>query len=160
MSGYRKFADAVGENSVWPSAPAKGPKTLKIGGRDFSRLGALAGGKAQIRNFADDPAWWRELLEERAAIREFDGGHRRVEAERLAWEDLEYQRHRLCGERVPSELCAGCLQAVDSTQALTLDDGCRVHLACVARYGRRWREAATAALSALGLRPPPPPSRR
>src|SRR5262245_8328500 len=30
---------------------------------------------------APDPAWWRELFEERAAIREHDGGLRRPDAE-------------------------------------------------------------------------------
>jgi hypothetical protein len=40
---------------------------------------------------------WRDLYEERAAIREFDGGYPRAEAERLAWGELEDHWHRLHG---------------------------------------------------------------
>jgi hypothetical protein len=159
MTGYRQFPTRFGENRVLPSAPAKAAKPAKDRGGNFSTLAALAGVDPQTRNFTDDTAWWRDLFEERAAIRQFDGGYSRAEAERLAWEDLEYCRHRFSGERIAPDLCAGCLQPVDPAPALTLDDGCRVHLACVARYGRRWREAASAALAALGLTRPPSPDR-
>src|ERR1051325_9482943 len=35
------------------------------------------------------PDWWRDEFEERAAIREFDGGYSRAEAERFAWGELQ-----------------------------------------------------------------------
>jgi len=101
----------------------------------------------------DHPGAWHDFLEERAALRQYDGRYSRGDAERLAWEELECHWHRLCGERVPRNLCAGCLRPIDTGEALDLDDGCRVHLACVTRYGRRWREAAARALATLGLRP-------
>jgi hypothetical protein len=154
MPGYRKFADRIGEKQDCAGTPAKAAKALKFGGRNLSAFAALAGVEAQARNFADDPAWWRDLLDERAAIRQFDGGYGHAEAERLAWEEIECLRHRLFGERVSRDLCAGCLQPIAPAQALALDHGCRVHLACVSRYGRRWREAAATALAALGLYPP------
>jgi hypothetical protein len=153
MLRYRKFADVVGENAVSGYPPAKAAKPAKARDPNFSTLAALAGPHPETRNFAEDPAWWRDQLEERAAIRQFDGGFSRAEAERLAWEDLQHCRHRLCGERISPDLCAGCRQPIDPARALTLDDGCAVHLGCVTRYGRRWREAAAAALAALGLRP-------
>jgi len=154
MSGYRKFADRDRENSESRPTPAKGAKPAKAQDRNFSTLAALAGPDRQTRKFADDPGWWRDLFEERAAIRQHDGRHSRAEAERLAWEELEHYWHRLFAERISPELCAGCLQQIDPAQGLALDDGCAVHLACVARYGRRWRQAAAAALGVLGLQPP------
>ena len=154
MTGYRKFADRAGENSDSTSAPAKAAKVAKIDTETLAALASLAEADRQTRKSADDPAWWRDWLEERAAIRQYDGGYSRFEAEHLAWQELECHQHRLCGERVSPELCAGCLQAIDPAQAVGLDDGCVVHLACVARYGRRWRKAASAALAALGLKPP------
>ncbi len=36
----------------------------------------------------------RELYEERAAIREYDGGMSRREAEKAAWEDVQAHRAR------------------------------------------------------------------
>jgi len=158
MIGYRKFADREGENRNSTSAPAKAPKVLKIRGHNFSDLAALAEADRQTRKVADDPALWRDLFEERAAIRQYDGGYGRVEAERLAWEELQHYRHRLCGARISPEFCAGCLQPIDPARALALDDGCVVHLSCVARYGRAWRKAAGTALAALGLEPPASPT--
>jgi hypothetical protein len=34
-----------------------------------------------------DPGFWRELHEERVAVRQYNGGYRRDEAEGLAWGD-------------------------------------------------------------------------
>jgi hypothetical protein len=158
MSGYRKFADRDGENSESTSHAAKAAKVAKersgLPPKTLASLAALAGSGRQTRKLADDPGWWRDLFEERAAIRQHDGACSRAEAERLAWEELEHRWHRLFGERTFPELCAGCLQSLDRVQGLALDDGCVVHLACVARYGRRWRQAAATALSAIGLQPP------
>src|SRR5437879_2863956 len=54
---------------------------------------------------ADHPGAWHDFLEERAALRQYEGRYSRGDAERLAWEDLECHWHRLCGERVPRNLC-------------------------------------------------------
>jgi hypothetical protein len=44
---------------------------------------------SRSENADGGPEFWRELHEERAAIRQFDGGYRRDEAERLAWGELQ-----------------------------------------------------------------------
>jgi hypothetical protein len=101
---------------------------------------------------------WRALFEERAGIREFDGGYTRNEAEALAWGEIENRWHLKHGERVPRDLCAGCRRPIGSTDVLDLIDGNRVHIAasqdCLIRHGNRWRANATRALLALGLQPP------
>jgi hypothetical protein len=102
-----------------------------------------------------DPASWRDLFEERAAIRQFDGGCSRADAERLAWGELQTRWLMTHGERVPRHLCAGCRRPVGDADALDLIDGNRVHDAaghdCLIRWGERWRGAATRALVAMGL---------
>jgi hypothetical protein len=105
---------------------------------------------------ASDPAFWRDLFEERAAILQYDGTRSRAEAEQLAWGELQNRWHLAHhGERVPRHLCAGCRRPIDEAPALDLIDGCRVHDAaghdCVIRWGERWRGAATRALVAMGL---------
>jgi hypothetical protein len=101
---------------------------------------------------------WHDLYEERAVIREYDGGCSRAEAERLAWGELQSRWHIENGERVPRDLCAGCRKPIGNARALDLIDGNRVHLddqnVCLIRHGNRWRAVARRALAALGLRPP------
>jgi hypothetical protein len=41
----------------------------------------------------DASSWWRDIFEERAAIREFNGQRSRAEAEALAWSELETRWH-------------------------------------------------------------------
>jgi hypothetical protein len=58
---------------------------------------------------------------------------------------------------MPEWQCAGCGEPVGGFPALTLSDCARVHferLDCLIRHGERWRSAATAALVAMGLKPP------
>jgi hypothetical protein len=101
---------------------------------------------------------WRDRYEERAAIRQFDGGYTREEAERLAWSEIEDQWHLAHGERVPYDLCAGCRRSIGFAKALDLMDGNRAHHdienACLIRHGERWRVAATRGLEALGMQAP------
>jgi hypothetical protein len=103
-----------------------------------------------------DPAFWRNLFEERAAIRESLYG--RAAAARLAWGSLQNRWHLALGERVPPDRCAGCRRPIGGAEALDLIDGNRVHDVaghdCLIRHGERWRSAATLALVAMGLRPP------
>lgn len=56
---------------------------------------------------AADPAWWRGFSEERAAIRETDGGRRREEAAGLAFADVILKWHQRYGVRPNSRRCAG-----------------------------------------------------
>jgi hypothetical protein len=106
-----------------------------------------------------DPTSWSDLYEERAAHRQFDGGNPRVEAELLAWRDIEWRWHLAHRERASAEVCAGCDQLIRADEALDLIDGARVHMRgcrCRIAYEQRWRRAATNALAALGLQPPGP----
>jgi hypothetical protein len=106
---------------------------------------------------AADRVRWRDMYEERAAIRQYDGGYPRAEAERLAWGAMENRWHLEHGERVPRDICAGCRRAVGEAEALDLIDGDRVHMKgyrCRTAYEERWRSAATTALIVLGLQPP------
>jgi hypothetical protein len=100
---------------------------------------------------------WLALYEERAAHREFDGGHTRPEAEKLAWSEMQNRWHAEHGERVPPHLCAGCRRPIGSAEVIDMIDGTRVHITdkdCLIRYGTHWRLAATRALIVLGLKPP------
>jgi hypothetical protein len=101
---------------------------------------------------------WRDLYEERAAIREYDGGYSRPEAERLAWGEIQNRWHAQHRGPARPEICGGCRQPIGEAKALDLIDGDRVHVdtanACLIRYGITWRTEATRALMALGLMPP------
>jgi hypothetical protein len=106
-----------------------------------------------------DPTIWSDLYEERAAHRQFDGDHPRVEAELLAWREIEWRWHFAHRGQVPAEVCEGCGQLVGADEALDLVDGARVHMKghrCRIAYEHRWRRAASSALVALGLQPPGP----
>jgi hypothetical protein len=108
-----------------------------------------------------DPAWWHDFAEERAAIREIDGGYPREEAEGLAFGDVILEWHHRYGVRPASHRCAGCDDELTGEAGLVLSDGARVHLDdmrgvdCAIAYGLKWRGAAVAALRALGVDPPP-----
>lgn len=105
-----------------------------------------------------EAAWWRRHF----IIRAIDCGvgvaRSRAEAKRLAWAELQNRWHRLHGERVPRDLCAGCRRLLGGAEALDLIDGNRVHIAdgydCLIRHGERWRGMATAALLSMGLAQP------
>jgi hypothetical protein len=99
----------------------------------------------------DWPARHREALTHWSALHPAD------EAASLAWGEIADRWHRLHGERVPAGRCAGCGELIGDRPALDLADHNRVHfdaLDCLLDYGRRWRDAATRALVALGLPPP------
>ena len=119
----------------------------------------IGGPAAPIRRGVDDLSWWRDLYEERAAIREYYGGISRAEAEQFAWREIENRWHLQYGERVGSDLCAGCRRPIGSDWALDLIDTNRVHQrdnnACLIRHGERWRATARQALLTLGLQLPP-----
>jgi hypothetical protein len=104
-----------------------------------------------------DSLRWHNLYAERTG-HWFHGGRRWHEAEALAWGELEDRWNLAYGQRVSSDLCAGCRRSIRTEEVLDLMDGNRVHLAddydCLLRHGRRWRGAATQALIAMGLRPP------
>ncbi len=55
----------------------------------------------------------RELFNERAAIREFDGGMPRADAERMASEDVERHRHRCEVRTILRKYAAEGISGVD-----------------------------------------------
>jgi hypothetical protein len=103
-----------------------------------------------------DPIIWGDLYAERAAHRQFDGDYPRVEAELLAWREIQWRWHLAHRERISAEICAGCDQYIQADRALDLIDGARVHMGnhCRIAYEQRWRAKATVGLQALGLDPP------
>jgi hypothetical protein len=106
-----------------------------------------------------EPIWWRGFYKERAEHRKFNGRHPRGESDRLAWGEVQWRWHKAYGERVSRDLCAGCRRPIGEAEALDLIDWNRVHIAdghgCLIYHGERWRRAATRALVAMGLEPPP-----
>ena len=102
-----------------------------------------------------DATDWRAFFAERVAIRQYEAGYPRSQAERLAWGDTINAWHMACGERAPAWRCAGCCKPISGAEALTLPDGTRVHFAgldCLTRYGAKWRAAASRVLVAMGLK--------
>jgi hypothetical protein len=109
-----------------------------------------------------------ELIEALADATEWPARHREAlthwralqpehEAGRLAWGELQDRWHKLHGERVAPNLCAGCRRPIGDCETLDLGDGNHVHLDdlnCLLQHGERWRRAATRALVELGLQPP------
>jgi hypothetical protein len=109
---------------------------------------------------ATEAEYWRDFFDERAAHREFDGGHSRAEAERLAFGEMLLEWHRRHGARPDPHRCSGCGDDGPGNGGLTLCDGARVHfdavrgVDCIISYGKKWRNAAVAALRELGFEPP------
>jgi hypothetical protein len=109
---------------------------------------------------ATEAEYWRDFFGERAAHRAFDGGHLRLEAERLAFGEMLLEWHRRHGARPDLHQCAGCGDNMPSEGGLALSDGARVHFGsvrgvdCIVSYGKKWRGAAMAALRELGFDPP------
>lgn len=101
----------------------------------------------------------RDWFEERAAIRQFEGGYSRDMAERLAYGELVEawcESHPIAHDRWR---CAGCGESLTG-EALDLPDGARVHwerqreFACLISYGFMRKRRAPEALATLGLSPP------
>jgi hypothetical protein len=126
--------------------------------REPVAAGLPEGDLAQAKDTGRSPADWRDLYDERSAIRQYDGHYSRAEAEEMAWAEIQNRWQMEHGERVPRDLCAGCRRPISAPAALDLIDGNRVHLDsntnCLIRHGERWRAAATRALIGLGLCPP------
>jgi hypothetical protein len=104
-----------------------------------------------------EPTYWRDLYKERCARRQLGYGYPRAEAELLAWRELECRWHMRHGERVSSEICAGCRRPIGTAEAILVIDGARIHANgddCLIRHGERWRSAATRGLMMFGLQPP------
>lgn len=107
-----------------------------------------------------EAGYWQDFFNERAAHREWDGGHSRADAERLAFGEVIVEWHRRYGARPDPFRCAGCGDDLPSTGGLALCDGARVHfdavrkVDCIIAYGKKWRNAAVVALLGVGFNPP------
>ena len=103
--------------------------------------------------------FWCWMYRERAVIRQRDRGYPFSKAELLAWRELECRWHMAHCEPAAAGVCAGCQQPIGGEGIILLIDGNRVHdrngHGCLIQYGGRWRNAAAAALIAIGLQPPP-----
>lgn len=106
-----------------------------------------------------DPEDWLEYFHERAAVREFDGGVPRADAERLAVEDTISQWLALHPAR-PTQPQAGCMfcgqpeELMDSLlSVLAADHGHTwVHDLCHGAWLQKRRAEARAALAQAGIR--------
>jgi hypothetical protein len=150
---------AAGSTLVLASSDPPPPAVLDLLRAHKSEIMAAIAAANVVSHETDDAVVdWRGWYEERAAIRQFDGGYTREEAARFAWGEAEDRWHRAHGEQISRDLCAGCRRRIGEDEALDLADGSRVHFdggnGCLIKHGERWRTAATRALSALGLRPP------
>src|SRR4030095_6652467 len=104
---------------------------------------------------ADEATDWRELFNERVAMRQYEAGYGKAMAGRLAWGECV---EAWC-ERNPLQqrlgLCAGC-GAPLGADVLDLPDGAIVHwdhhreFTCLIAYGDQRKRRATEALAALG----------
>jgi hypothetical protein len=92
----------------------------------------------------EEAAELRDLYEERAAIRQYDGHYTRPEAEQLAWGEVINEWRRRHWRRFPPNLCSGCEEALPDAEAFDLGDGNRAHndpdWKCVIATGRGGRE--------------------
>lgn len=99
-----------------------------------------------------DPDRWLHEYEERAAIREHEGGQSRPEAERFAYEETLLAWHREHG-MPPDGVCGACGHPLDGWH-VPMPDRSTVHAHCVADYGTRWRARAAEALTLAGIPAP------
>ena len=104
----------------------------------------------------EDARAWRDLYEERAALRQYEAGYPRDVAEGLAFGEVVEAWCRRHPDAHDPEACAGCDQPL-AGEVLDLPHGARVHwerhreFACLIAYGELRRRRAVAALAELGL---------
>jgi hypothetical protein len=116
-------------------------------------LSARATGESSDTSINVGDLWYR--YEERAAIRQYDGGESRAVAETMAWQEVAVLWYREHGHRIPAHLCAGCHGPLDGAEVLLLPHGERAHAdagdVCIRLYGGRWKRQAAIALAAIGI---------
>ncbi len=109
------------------------------------------------------PAWdaadWREYCEERAAVREYDGGLPRAQAEARALECcvIQWMNQNPPPANEPENRCAHCVRPLADADAVPFLNGAGGHVwmhgRCHAPWMKRRRAEAEAALAALGVKP-------
>jgi hypothetical protein len=107
---------------------------------------------SEHRRTAPDPAWWRDYFEERAAIREHDGGASRADAEAGALTDCAAQWRAL--NPLPASgdhICIHCGQARPDMPVLARGGHAWLHRACWAPMNAKRDETARkAVIAAIG----------
>jgi hypothetical protein len=159
--------EAAGNRLIVRAGPKPVPgelvQRLREAKADVLAALAPAAGRTPAEAAAFDPsdsreaAWWRRHFIIRTIDLKLGVPRSDAEAAWLVWGELQDRWNRLHGERVAQDLCCGCRRPIGDGQTLDLCDGNRVHfddLDCLLQHGRRWRGAATRALTAMGLQPP------
>jgi hypothetical protein len=62
--------------------------------------------------------FWRGIYQERAARPEHDGGYQRLEAELLAWRELESRWHMAHCQPAAAGICAGCQRPIGNEDVI------------------------------------------
>ena len=161
MKAFQRFEpQAHRATRVWPSPPAKAAKVAKptSTGRRFSSFSSFSRGASPTRD-SWEAADWQALFQERAAIREYEGGFARSEAERLAFDDTV--AHWLSAHPPPAtspDRCVHCRATQRTNDVLlpVLAEGGHtwIHDGCWTEWYRFRRQEAVAALETNGLKPP------
>ena len=155
MRAFQKFNPTAYRSSRFPPLPPAKPAEVAKPARDFSSSSSFSSATSLARD-SWGPADWQGYFEERAAIREYDGGFARSEAERLAFADMV--ACWLSAQPVPASAyercvhCGGGHRSYDELLPVLASGGhVWVHNACWTEwYGLR-RQQAAAALRAAGL---------
>jgi hypothetical protein len=103
-----------------------------------------------------DPDFWLHAYEERASIREFEGGMSREQAEHLAYDEVLLAWHKAY-YRPRAGYCAGCQEQLSVNDTILLADCATIHntrLHCASEYKTKWRTVASLGLSLLGIDEP------
>src|SRR5215207_7385803 len=147
-----------------PALPAKAAKVAKPAstGPRFSNFSNFSRGTSPNRD-SWSPADWRAYFEERAAIREYEGGLARDQAERFAFEDTV--SHWLSAHPAPAtppDQCVHCRHTQRTNDVLLpmLADGGHtwIHKGCWSEWYSARRREAVASLRAAGVRRLPTPT--
>jgi hypothetical protein len=131
-------------------------------GEVLATLASIERAPHHVAGHGDDPdvrdaKWWRRQFTIRTIHWGLTGRRTKAEVEGLAYGELLDEWRKSHGRRWPVWQCAGCDEPIGDSSALLLVDGNWVHFdeeyECLIRFGRRWRDEATAGLQALGLDP-------
>jgi hypothetical protein len=157
MRAFEKFDPRAYRSRVWPSPPAKVAKVAKpaSAGRRFSSFSNFSRGTSPTRA-SWSSADWQAYFDERAAIREYDGGLARDQAEGLAFEDTV--SHWLSvhpAPATPPDRCVHCghTQRTDDVLLPMLAEGGHtwIHNNCWTEWYATRRSVAIATLNAMGV---------
>ena len=158
MRAFQKF-DPQAHRSALPSPlpSAKAAKVAKAGSRS-SRFSSFSNFSRVTSPTRDSwtAAEWQAYFDERAAMREYEGGLSRPEAERLAFDDTV--QHWLSTHPAPAstpDRCIGCgggHRTYDELLPVLASDGhVWVHNKCWIGWYAARRADAVASLSAMGV---------